>query len=151
MPDLTLSEFADKIEEVVPAVMKGFAKMQTNELLKGKITLPQFFILSHLYRQGESKMSELANVMDATTAAATGIVDRLVTSGYAMRLYNPKDRRVINIKLTQKGSNMVQRIDHQRRQVTSEVFGRISKEERENYLSIMLHVRDVILEEKKDS
>ena len=148
MPDLTLSEFSDKIEEIVPAVMKGFAKMQTNELLKGKITLPQFFILSHLHRHGESKMSELASVMDVTTAAATGIVERLVTSGYVMRLYNPKDRRVINIKLTQKGSNMVQRIGHQRKQVTSEIFGKISKEERGNYLSIMLHVRDVLMEEK---
>jgi len=149
MPDLTLSEFADKIEDIVPAVMKGFAKMHTNELLKGKITLPQFFILSHLHKQGESKMSELASVMDVTTAAATGIVDRLVTSGYVMRLYDAKDRRVINIKLTKNGSNMVQRISHQRRQVTSEVFGRISKEERTSYLSIMLHVRDVLMEEKK--
>ena len=148
MPDLTLSEFADRIEEVVPAVMKGFAKMQTNELFKGKITLPQFFILNHLHKQGESKMSELANVMDVTTAAATGIVDRLVISGYVMRLYDPKDRRVINIKPTQKGLNMVQRISRQRRQITSEVFSKISKEERDNYLSIMLHIRDVLMEEK---
>lgn len=149
MPDLTLSEFSDKIEEVVPAVMRGFAKMQTNELLKGKITLPQFFILSHLYKQGESKMSELANVMEVTTAAATGMMDRLVTSGYVMRLYDPKDRRVINIKLTQKGSDMVKRISHQRKQITSEVFSKISKEERYNYLSIMLHIYDILMEEKK--
>ena len=150
MSDLTLSEFADRIEEVVPAVMKGFAKMQTNELFKGKITLPQFFILSHLCKQGESKMSELADVMDVTTAAVTGIVDRLVRYGYIMRFYDPKDRRVINIKLTAKGSNMVQKINRQRKQITSEVFGRISKEERNNYLSIMLHIRDVLMEEKSD-
>lgn len=150
MPDLTLSEFADKIEEVVPAVMRGFAKMQTNELFKGKITLPQFFILSHLYKQGESQMNELANVMEVTTAAVTGIVDRLVTSGYVMRLYNPKDRRVINIRLTQKGSDLVKRISRQRREVTREIFGKISKEERENYLAIMLHIRDVLTEEEKN-
>ena len=149
MPELTLSEFSERIEEVVPAVMRGFAKMQTNELFKGKITLPQFFILSHLYKHGESRMNELANVMEVTTAAATGMVDRLVISGYVMRLYDPKDRRVINIKLTQKGSNMVQRISQQRKQITSEVFGKISKEERYNYLSIMLHIHDVITEEKR--
>ena len=43
MPDLTLSDFAERIEDVIPTVMKGFAKMQTNELFKGKITLPQLF------------------------------------------------------------------------------------------------------------
>jgi len=151
MPDLTLYDFAERIEEVVPTVMRGFAKMQTNELFKGKITLPQFFVLNHLYKHGESKMNELARVMDVTTAASTGIVDRLVRYGYIARAYDPKDRRVINIGLTQKGSDLVRRIGRQRREVTSEVFGRISKEERENYLAIMLHIRDILTEENKST
>jgi DNA-binding MarR family transcriptional regulator len=150
MPDLTLSDFAEKIEEVIPTVMKGFAKMQTNELFKGKITLPQFFVLSHLDKHDESKMNELAKVMDVTTAAATGIVDRLVRYGYIVRAYDPEDRRVINVRLTQKGSDLVKRIGRQRRDVTRDVFGRISKEERENYLAIMLHIRDVLMREKKN-
>jgi len=151
MPDLTLSDFAEKIEDVMPTVMRGFAKMQTNELFKGKITLPQFFILNHLDKHGESKMNELAKVMDVTTAAATGIVDRLVRYGYIVRAYNPKDRRVINIRLIQKGSDMVKRIGRQRNEVTREVFGKISREERENYLAIMLHIRDILTEEKKST
>ncbi len=151
MSDLTLSDFAEKIEDVMPTVMKGFAKMQTNELFKGKITLPQFFVLNHLDKHGGSKMNELAKVMDVTTAAATGIVDRLVRYGYIVRSYDPKDRRVINISLIQKGSDMVRRIGRQRRDVTREVFGKISKEERENYLAIMLHIRDVLTEDKKST
>ena len=150
MSGLTLSDFAERIEDVIPAVMRGFAKMQTNELFKGKITLPQFFVLNHLDKHGESKMNELAKVMDVTTAAATGIVDRLVRYGYIMRSYDPEDRRVINIGLIQKGSDLVKRIGRQRREVTREVFGKISKEERENYLAIMLHIRDVLTEDRKN-
>ena len=151
MPDLTLSDFAERIEDVIPAVMRGFSKMQTNELFKGKITLPQFFVLNHLDKYDESKMNELAKVMDVTTAAATGIVDRLVRYGYIVRAYDPKDRRVINIRPTQKGSDMVKRIGRQRKEVTREVFGRISREERENYLAIMLHIRDILMGEKKST
>ena len=150
MPNITLSDFAERIDDVMPAVMKGFAKMQTNELFKGKITLPQFFVLNHLDKHDESKMNELARVMDVTTAAVTGIVDRLVRCGYIERTYDPNDRRVINIRLTQKGSDMVKRIGRQRRAVTQEVFGKISKEERESYLAIMTHIRDVLTEEKKN-
>ena len=150
MTDSALSDFIEKIEDVMPVVMKGIAKMHTNELSKGKITLPQFFVLSHLYKHGESKMNELAKVMDVTTAAATGIVDRLVRCGYIARSYDPKDRRVINIGLTQKGSDMVKRISRQRREVTSEVFSQISREERNNYLTIMLHIRDILSEENKN-
>jgi DNA-binding MarR family transcriptional regulator len=150
MTDSALSDFIEKIEDVMPVVMKGIAKMHTNELSKGKITLPQFFVLSHLYKHGESKMNELAKVMDVTTAAATGIVDRLVRCGYLARSYDPKDRRVINISLTQKGSEVVKRISRQRRESTSEIFGQISSEERNNYLSVMLHIRDILLEENKN-
>ena len=150
MSDLTLSDFAEKIEDVIPTVMKGFAKMQTNELFKGKITLPQFFVLSQLDKHGESKMNELAKVMDVTTAAVTGIVDRLVRCGYIARSYDPKDRRVINIRLTQKGSDLVKKIGRQRNEVTREVFGKISKEERENYLAVMLHIRDIMMEDKRN-
>lgn len=151
MPDLTLSDFVERIEDVVPAVMKGFSKMQTNELFMGKITLPQFIVLNYLYKHDGSKMNELAKVMDVTTAAATGIVDRLVRCGYIVRAYDPEDRRVINIRLTQKGSDMVKRIGRQRKDVTREVFGKISKEERESYLAIMLHIRDILTEEKKST
>jgi DNA-binding MarR family transcriptional regulator len=149
MSDRALLDFAERIEDVMPAVMRGFAKMQTNELFMGKITLPQFFVLSHLDKHDGSKMNELAKVMDVTTAAATGIVDRLVRYGYVMRAYDPKDRRVINVRLTQKGADLVKRIGRQRIEVTREVFGKISREERENYLAIMLHIRDILMEEKK--
>ena len=150
MSNSTLSDFAKRIEDVMPAVMRGFARRQTNELFKGKITLPQFFVLNHIDKHNESKMSELARVLGVTTAAATGTVDRLVRYGYALRSYDASDRRVINIRLTKKGSDMVKRIGRQRREVTKDVFGKISSEERGNYLSIMLHIHDVLAQEKKD-
>ena len=151
MSDRSLSDFAERIEDVMPTVMRGFARMQTNELFKGKITLPQFFVLSHLDKRDESKMNELAKVMEVTTAAATGIVDRLVRYGYIVRSYDPKDRRVVNIRLTQKGADLVKRIGRQRKEVTRDVFGKISKEERENYLAIMLHIRDILTKDKKST
>lgn len=148
MPEHSLAEFAEKIEEVMPAVMKGLAKRQTNELYKGKITLPQFFILSCLAKNGESKMSELAHVMEVTTAAATGIIGRLVHYGYVARVYDPKDRRVINVRLTHKGLELVEKMSRQRKRVILDVFGALSKEERETYLSILMHIRDVLFDEK---
>lgn len=150
MPELTLTKFADKIEEILPAVMKGFAKMQVNELFKGKITLGQFFILSYLDKSGESMMKDLAQAMNATTAAATGMVERLVRDGYCERVYDPKDRRAIHVKLTAKGLGLVKKISQQRKQLTVEVFGKISAKERESYLLILTHIRDVLKEENKN-
>lgn len=145
MTQVSLPEFADKMNEVMPAIIKEFAKRQANELYKGKVTLPQFLILDFLNIQGgESKMTDLAHFLGVTTAATTGIVDRLVKYGYCFRVSEPKDRRIIKIKPTPKGSRLVRKINQQRRQMIIKIFGKISQKEREDYLRILMHIRDIL-------
>ena len=54
MPQLSLTEFADKIHEIMPVIIREFARRQVDELRKGKITLPQILILDFLDKKGES-------------------------------------------------------------------------------------------------
>ena len=90
-----MNEFADQINEIMPVVAREFWKKQGNDLDKNKITISQLLILNFLAKRGESKMSDLAHFMEVTTAAMTGIVDRLVRSGYVIRLPQTEDRRII--------------------------------------------------------
>ncbi len=148
-PD-SLPEFADKLSRIMPVMIKEFAQRQANELYKGKITLPQFLVLDFLQKEGESKMTVLARFMGVTTAAMTGNVERLVRDGYAVRAYDEKDRRIIRIKLTLKGTALVKKINQQRRQMIIKIFGKISQGEREEYLRILSRIRDMLTEEKKE-
>jgi len=140
----TLLEFADKMNEVMPGIIQGFARRQADELYKGKITLPQFLILDFLSQQGESRMTDMAHFMHVTTAAMTGIVDRLVGYGYVARVYDPEDRRIIKIKLTPHGSALVKKINTQRRSMVIKIFGSISETDRQDYLRILMQIRDVL-------
>jgi len=149
MSGVSVSEFADRISQIMPVIIKEFARHQTSELYKGKITLPQFLILEFLHRESESKMTTLAHFMHVTTAASTGIVDRLVRDGYAVRIYEPKDRRIIKIRLTTKGSELVRRINQQRKQMIIKIFGKISEADRKNYLRILLHIKDALTKEEQ--
>jgi len=128
----------------MPVVIQGFARRQANELYKGKITLPQFLILDFLSQRGESRMTDTAHFMHVTTAAMTGIVDRLVRDNYAIRVYEPKDRRIIKIKLTHQGSDLVKKINAQRRRMVIEVFGSISRADREEYLRILMQIKEIL-------
>lgn len=149
MLQTNLSEFADKMNEIVPVIMKEFARRQANELYKGKITLPQFLILNFLHRNGVSKMTNLARFMDVSTPAMTGIVERLVREGYCERAYNPKDRRIINVKLTAKGNEVVRKINKQRRNMVIRIFGKISQLERSEYLRILMRIQEILAREKQ--
>lgn len=146
MQALTLAEFADNMNEIMPAVMKEFARRQANELYKGRITLPQFFILEFLSREQEATMTRLAQLMHVTTAAMTGIVDRLVRDGYAVRAHEPEDRRIIKVKLTAPGNALVRRISEQRRKMVIRIFGRISTQDRQEYFRILTQIKNILTE-----
>jgi len=146
MPEHTLSEFADKVSELMPVISREFVKHQVTEFDKLKITMPQFFVLDLVSRQGEAKMSDLAKFINVTTAAMTGIVERLVKSGYAMRVDEPGDRRVIKVKLTAKGAKVIKDMVERRKEIIIKMFGFISQEEREDYLKILTHVHDHLKE-----
>jgi DNA-binding MarR family transcriptional regulator len=87
-------------------------------------------------------MSDLAHYMNVTTAAMTGMIDRLVRDGYLKRHDDPSDRRIIRVYLTKKGKNTVKDTIEHKRKMTINLFGKISQAERENYLSILMHIRD---------
>lgn len=150
MSNPSLSEFADKISETMPLFAKEFARMQADELYSGKITLQQFLCLTYIFREDELTMTQLAHYMGITTAATTGIIDRLVKSSYVVRVLEASDRRVVKVRLTSKGSNLVEKINTRRRRMLTEIFGRISEEDRNNYLRIMMKIKDVLLERAKE-
>ena len=145
MLKISISEFADRLNEILPVLIREFAKRQAGELYKGKITLPQFIIMDFLNKKGPSKMSDVARFMSVSTAATTGIVDRLVKCGYIKRTYEPNDRRIVRIKSTSKGIELTKRINDQRRKMIISIFSRLSSAERDDYLRVLMRIRDILI------
>ena len=90
-------------------------------------------------------MSDLARIMTVTTAAMTGTVERLVRYGYVERVFDPDDRRIIKIKLSQKGESFIAQINGRRRKANIKIFGQISSQDRENYLRILMQIKNILL------
>lgn len=142
----SMSEFADEVSDLMRVISKEFFRRQSSDFYRMKITLPQFVVLDALTRGGGSRMSDLAHTLNVTTAAITGIADRLVRGGYIVRVSDPEDRRIVKVKLTAKGMAIVERSIDQRKKMMIDIFGAISQEEREEYLKILTHIRDHIVE-----
>ena len=147
MSVISLAQFADKMGQIMPVMMKEFARHMAGELQKGKVTLPQMMILHFLEVEREAKMKDLAHFTGVTMAAMTGIVDRLVKSGLCARVYDPQDRRIIKIKLTDRGNTLVKNINESKRQMIIKIFGKISGTDRSDYLRILLQIKEILLKE----
>lgn len=148
---LSLPEFADRLNEIMPAISKQFARRQENELSQGAITLAQYLILDFLHGSGASRMTDVALFLYVTTAAATGIVDRLVRQDYVERVYEPLDRRLVKIKLTSKGLSVLKKIRQQKRETIMEIFGKISQAQRQEYLGILMRLHGILIKEDKQN
>jgi DNA-binding MarR family transcriptional regulator len=59
--------------------------------------------MCHLAETGESRAGQLAGVTGLTTAAITGMIDRLLAQGLVHRHHCPRDRRAILVSLTDHG------------------------------------------------
>ncbi len=146
---LSITEFAEKLSKLLPEIARGTIKREAVELASGNITLPQFLILNILEEEGESRMTDIARLLGVTTAAATGIVDRLVRPGYVQRVPGVKDRRIIRIKLNSKGRELAQKLNKQKKENIIEIFGKISSGDREKFLEILLRIHEIVTREKE--
>ncbi len=77
------------------------------ELTKGKVSFPQFFLLAYLAEEECLSMSNIAKMMGHSTAAATGMVDKLQELGHLKRYTAAADRRKIMVRITDQGRKLV--------------------------------------------
>lgn len=58
-------------------------------------------------KHGEIIMGQVADYVNVPMSTATGIIERLVKNGYALRERSEADRRIVTIKLTDAGKSTV--------------------------------------------
>jgi DNA-binding MarR family transcriptional regulator len=124
---------ADRLADFVLFTQRSCILNLSNELNKGNISFPQFFLLTYLSSEEYLTMSDIATKMGHSTAAATGLVDRLEKHGYVQRICAADDRRKIMACITAKGLELVSRM----REEISADLGKIlsgMQEEEECYI-----------------
>ncbi len=106
----TLLSQAEELADIVMELQRRFLANLSDELNQGSVSFPQFFLLTHLEKQEVITMSAIAAKMGHTTAAATGLVDRLEKLEYVQRTHAVDDRRKVMVRITPRGSSLVAQI-----------------------------------------
>jgi DNA-binding MarR family transcriptional regulator len=101
---------AERLSHIILEMQRCFVLRLSKELAPGNVSFPQFFLLAALDQREVLTMSAIAEKMGHTTAAASGLVDRLENLGYVVRSSAREDRRKVMVCITEKGSALVRRI-----------------------------------------
>ena len=148
MQPLTLEEVGEKMITLLPILLRELSKRTSDELTRGQITLPQMLILQHFLQKDRSKMRELAELLNVSTSAVTGFVDRAQTSGLLKREYATEDRRIIWVSITTKGKKVVQEVLAQRKQMFIRIFEQMSTAERDQYVRTFEKICQILAKDR---
>lgn len=94
----------------------------------------QSHLVFTLERHGTMRMSELASALNLTAGAVTSASDKLIEHGYVERLRDKKDRRVVYLKITDKGRETMSELRTLGRQKMKTVFAHLTEEELQQFI-----------------
>ena len=89
--------------------MHQLAGGHTAEFLEIAVTMPQAKLLYLLSAFDELHMSDLTTRLGVSLSTTSGLVDRVVESGLAVRHEDPADRRQVVVGLTAAGASFIDR------------------------------------------
>lgn len=97
-----LVEVVDKLILLLPTLQKRLVRPLEIEL-KPCLSILQYNALLIMKNNETLTMSELSNKMFISKQQLTPMIDKLIDNGLVERIPNMKDRRIINVKLTEGG------------------------------------------------
>lgn len=104
------SEKVERLADIIMVLQRCFIQRLSEQLSHGQVSFPQYFLLAHIATHEGMSMTDIAEKMNHSTAAATGLVDRLENLGYVKRAGASSDRRKVIVKITKKGLSLVGKI-----------------------------------------
>ena len=99
-----------KVADFIMYTQRSLLLDLSKDLNEGNVSYAQFFLMGYLTSEDYLSMTDIAKKMGHSTAAATGLVDRLEKLGYVERVHAADDRRKVMVRITDKGAELVTRM-----------------------------------------
>ncbi|MUG73449.1 MarR family winged helix-turn-helix transcriptional regulator [Paenibacillus validus] len=80
-------------------------------LLKQGLPIQQYYMLEVLRDGRQMKSSAIAESLHVTLPAITNLTQKLVSGGYVERILTEADRRVVYVRITEKGLEALKELD----------------------------------------
>jgi len=101
------------------------------------LPLSQCQTLNFIDEHQHPSMQEVARYFHIRAPSATLLVDELVRAGFVERRASPRDRRKVEVRLTQKGKRLSKTISVRRKNVLDLMFNSLSIDDRRHLNRIL--------------
>jgi DNA-binding MarR family transcriptional regulator len=116
-----------------------------NEIGKGDV-FPQSHIktIFYLHHKKSVSITDIAKCIDVSKSNMTPIIDKLIEEGFVERFNDPKDRRKINVQLTDKGENFIKEKLDDLKCILANKISILENDELENLGELIKEMKNII-------
>ncbi len=136
----------EKIEKILREVCFKIRVKGREALREYAITPAKFDVLQRLYFGGPQTMSILSQSLGIAKSTTTGLIKRLEKEGFVEREVKSDDKRVVFVKITQKGVDVINSVIRRRIEFVSEVMKVFSFEENSKFEELLVKFDEKVLE-----
>ena len=138
---ISIDSVIENLISIHPLLSKSFSRSIRS---KTNLNPGSLYVLGVLTTHGMLSMSEIGCKLSMPKSHITGLVDKLIAEELVERLYDPKDRRIVNVHITEKGAADFNSIKHE---ISQELRLKLQKLDA-NTLQVLAessqHVKDIL-------
>ena len=122
-------ETVEQLVELQRRIDRDRRQYELDAWMRLHLGIGQLKTLFFISNRGATTTGKLATALKVTPTNVTGIIDRLLEKNLITRTGDPDDRRVLLLRTTPQGDELVAELRQKRRERMSELFSRLSEEE----------------------
>ncbi|MGA7845357.1 MAG: MarR family transcriptional regulator, partial [Dehalococcoidales bacterium] len=122
-------ETVEELVELQRRIDRDRRQYELDAWMRLHLGIGQLKTLFFISNRGATTTGKLATALKVTPTNVTGIIDRLLEKNLITRTGDPDDRRVLLLRTTPQGDELVAELRQKRRERMSELFSRLSEEE----------------------
>jgi DNA-binding MarR family transcriptional regulator len=126
-----------EIERLLRWVCTSIKRKGREILSNFEITPPQFDALLQLIKNGDLTISELSNRMFLACSTITDLIDRMEKNGLVERVRDTRDRRVVRIRVLDKGNSLIDEVLDARRMYLDAVLSDVTPDRESHLISAL--------------
>ena len=150
--DLELTDgyiFIDKLTSLINEIAEKITPTRVKILNTSIYSKSQILTLNRLHNHRQCFISELADYLSISLPATTGLIKRMVKNNLVKKERDARDRRMVKVKLTQRGRNFFKAVYYKKKKKVIECLKRFKEEDRKNIIKYLSQLGKAI-EKVKD-
>jgi len=126
------------LQRVYSVVNRNVSK----KLAKWGLSVPKYGVILQLYDHETLALSELSKLIFCGNSNLTALIDRMERDGLVQRVNHESDRRVKEIRLTEKGRELAPKVISEYRPFLHQMMNCLSPEEHRLFIDLLTRMKE---------